>query len=33
MSTVSTVKGKILEKTNTGNFVELSELAKLYKIG
>ena len=33
MSTVSTVKAKILEKTNTGNFVELSELAKLYKIG
>jgi DNA-binding NarL/FixJ family response regulator len=33
MSTVSTVKAKILEKTNTGNFVELSELAKLYRIG
>jgi two-component system invasion response regulator UvrY len=33
MSTVSTVKAKILEKTNTGNFVELSELAKLYKVG
>jgi two-component system, NarL family, invasion response regulator UvrY len=33
MSTVSTVKAKILEKTNTANFVELSELAKLYKIG
>jgi DNA-binding NarL/FixJ family response regulator len=33
MSTISTVKAKILEKTNTGNFVELSELAKLYKIG
>ena len=33
MSTVSTVKAKILEKTNAGNFVELSELAKLYKIG
>jgi two-component system, NarL family, invasion response regulator UvrY len=33
MSTISTVKGKILEKTNTGNFVQLSELAKLYKIG
>ena len=33
MSTVSTVKAKILDKTNTGNFVELSELAKLYKIG
>jgi two-component system invasion response regulator UvrY len=32
MSTVSTVKSKILEKTNTGNFVELSELAKLYKM-
>jgi hypothetical protein len=23
---------KILEKTNTNNFVELNELAKLYKI-
>ena len=33
MSTISTVKAKILEKTNTGNFVELSELAKLYKFG
>jgi two-component system, NarL family, invasion response regulator UvrY len=33
MSTVSTVKAKILEKTNAANFVELSELAKLYKIG
>jgi two-component system invasion response regulator UvrY len=32
MSTISTVKAKILEKTNTNNFVELSELAKLYKI-
>jgi two-component system invasion response regulator UvrY len=33
MSTVSTVKAKILGKTNAANFVELSELAKLYKIG
>ena len=32
MSTISTVKAKILEKTNTSNFVELNELAKLYKI-
>ncbi len=32
MSTISTVKAKILEKTNTNNFVELNELAKLYKI-
>jgi two-component system, NarL family, invasion response regulator UvrY len=32
MSTISTVKANILEKTNTGNFVELHELAKLYKI-
>ena len=32
MSTISTVKAKILEKTNTTNFVELNELAKLYKI-
>jgi len=32
MSTISTVKAKILEKTNTNNFVELSELAKLYKL-
>lgn len=33
MSTVSTVKVKILDKTNTTNFVELNELANLYKIG
>lgn len=32
MSTISTVKAKIFEKTNTSNFVELNELAKLYKI-
>lgn len=32
MSTISTVKAKIFEKTNTTNFVELNELAKLYKI-
>jgi two-component system, NarL family, invasion response regulator UvrY len=32
MSTISTVKANILEKTNAGNFVELHELAKLYKI-
>jgi two-component system invasion response regulator UvrY len=32
MSTISTVKAKIFEKTNTNNFVELNELAKLYKI-
>lgn len=32
MSTISTVKATILEKTNTGNFVELNELAKLYKL-
>jgi two-component system, NarL family, invasion response regulator UvrY len=29
-NTVSTVKGKIFEKTNTSNIVELSELASLY---
>ena len=33
MSTISTVKAKILEKTNTNNFVELNELAKIYKVG
>jgi len=32
MSTISTVKAKIFEKTNTTNFVELNELAKLYKV-
>lgn len=32
MSTISTVKAKIFEKTNTNNFVELNELAKLYKL-
>jgi two-component system, NarL family, invasion response regulator UvrY len=32
MSTISTVKAKIYEKTNTTNFVQLNELAKLYKI-
>jgi DNA-binding NarL/FixJ family response regulator len=32
MSTISTVKAKILEKTNTTNFAELNELARLYKL-
>ena len=32
MSTVSTVKATILEKTKTLNFVQLNEMARLYKI-
>jgi DNA-binding NarL/FixJ family response regulator len=31
-NTISTVKNRIFEKTNTGNVIELKDLATLYKV-